>query len=66
MREGKSMGKSASPVAKLAIALAIVGGILALVNVVVNFSNTGNLEYGKIALAFGVPALFYGILRSQK
>jgi len=49
---------------KLAIALACLGGVLALTNTVMDYRRTGHVTYGKIALAVGVPALFYGIARS--
>jgi hypothetical protein len=50
---------------KLAIGLACIGSILALVNVYLRYQRTGDLAYGKIALAIGVPALVYGIARSR-
>ena len=50
---------------KLAIALAVLAGLLALTNVVLDYRSTGELDYGKIALAIGVPVLFYAILKSQ-
>jgi len=50
---------------KIAIALAVLGGLLALTNVVLHYRSTGELDYGKIALAIGVPVLFYAILKSQ-
>jgi hypothetical protein len=43
--------KSASTGAKLAIALAVVGGILALVNVVVDYRNTGIESDGTVVRA---------------
>jgi len=49
---------------KLAIGLACLGGILALINAVVDFRRSGHLDFGKIALAFGIPVLFYAIARS--
>lgn len=49
---------------KVAVGLACLGGILALLNVVLEFRRSGHVEYGKIALAFGVPILFYVIARS--
>jgi hypothetical protein len=50
---------------KIALALAVLAGLLALTNVVLTYRSTGELDYGKIALAIGVPVLFYAILKSQ-
>ena len=50
---------------KIAMALAVLAGLLALTNVVLNYRSTGELDYGKVALAIGVPVLFYAILKSQ-
>ncbi|HET8946700.1 MAG TPA: hypothetical protein VFQ07_06935 [Candidatus Polarisedimenticolia bacterium] len=49
---------------KVALALACLGGVLALLNACLDYQRTGHLAYGKIALAFGVPILFYAIARS--
>lgn len=49
---------------RLALVLACLAGMLALTNVVVEYRRTGHLRYGKLALAFGVPAMFYVIARS--
>lgn len=49
---------------RVAVGLACLGGILALVNAVMDCRRTGEVEYGKIALAIGVPVLFYVIARS--
>ena len=51
---------------KLAIALACLGSVLALANTVLDYRRTGHLTYGKIALAVGVPVLFYAIARSAQ
>jgi hypothetical protein len=51
---------------KLALALACLGAVLSLTNAVLIYQRTGQIAYGKIALAFGVPALFYAIARSAQ
>ena len=48
----------------IALALACVGGVLSLINAYLQYQNSGNVAYGKIALAFGVPIMFYAIGRS--
>ena len=50
---------------RLAVGLACLGGVLALTNVLLDYSRTGTLKYGKIALAFGIPLVFYAIARSS-
>ena len=49
----------------LAIGLAVLGGILALVNEGLNYRRGQALDWGHVALAFGVPALMYAIVRSS-
>jgi hypothetical protein len=50
----------------VAVALAIVAGILALVNEVIRYRRSGAVDWGHVALAIGVPALMYGIVRGVK
>ena len=50
--------------ARLAIGLAILGGVVALVSEVFSCRRGVALDWGHIALAFGVPALMYAIMRS--
>lgn len=47
----------------VAVTLAVVGGILALGNEVVQYRHTGAVAWGHVALAVGVPALMYAIVR---
>ena len=49
-------------VGMIAVALAAAGGILALANEVVRYRHTGTVDWGHVALAFGVPALMYAIV----
>ena len=51
---------------KVALALACLGGVLALTNVVLDYQRTGQVRYGKLALAFGIPAMFYGIAKGAQ
>ena len=50
----------------IALGLAILGGLLALTNACLLYRRTGAIAYGKIALAIGVPILFYAIMRSTR
>jgi hypothetical protein len=50
---------------RIAIGLAIVGGVLALINVIIGYQRTGELDYGRLALAIGVPCFFYAIFKSK-
>ena len=50
--------------ARLAIGLAVLGGVVALVSEVLSYRRGIALDWGHIALAFGVPALMYVIMRS--
>ena len=50
----------------IAMALALVGALLALTNAYLQFQGTGHIAYGKIALAIGVPALFYALMRGSR
>lgn len=47
----------------LAIGLAILGGIAALVNEALSYRRGEALDWGHIALAIGVPAFMYAIVR---
>lgn len=51
---------------QIAIALAMVGAVLALGNAYVHYQRTGHIAYGRIGLAIGVPALFYAIARASR
>lgn len=48
----------------LAIGLAILGGIAALVNEALRYRRGEALDWGHIALAVGVPAFMYAVVRS--
>ncbi|MEO5580099.1 MAG: hypothetical protein ABIR58_05525 [Gemmatimonadaceae bacterium] len=47
----------------LAIGLAVVGGLVALVNEATQYRSSGVIDWGHVALAFGVPILMCGIVR---
>jgi hypothetical protein len=47
-----------------AIGLAIVGGILALANQALRYQRSGVVDWGQVALGFGVPCLIYAIVKS--
>jgi hypothetical protein len=63
--EGENMSdKSMSKTAKVAIALAIIAGLLALSRALYNYTQNGKLDIGKIALGIGIPCLMYAIVKS--
>ena len=47
----------------LAIGLAVLGSIAALVNEALSYRRGEALDWGRIALAIGVPALMYAMVR---
>ncbi len=50
----------------IVLGLALAGALLALTNAYRQYQRTGEVAYGKIALAIGVPALFYAIMRDPR
>jgi hypothetical protein len=56
--------QSMSKTGKVAIALAIIAGLLALSRALYNYAQNGQLDVGKIALGIGIPCLMYAIVRS--
>jgi hypothetical protein len=48
----------------LAIGLAVLGGIIALVSEAISYRRGHPLDWGHIALALGVPAFMYAVIRS--
>lgn len=48
----------------LAIGLGILGGLLALVNEILDYRRSNVVDWGHVAMAFGVPALMYAIVKS--
>lgn len=51
---------------KIALALAFVAGIAAISRAVYNCSQSGELDFGKIALGIGIPCLIYTIVRNTE
>lgn len=47
----------------LAIGLAVLGSLIAFVNEIANFRRSGAVDWGHVALAFGVPVLMYTIVK---
>ncbi|MEJ7811752.1 MAG: hypothetical protein WKG32_15175 [Gemmatimonadaceae bacterium] len=50
----------------LAISLAILGGLVALGRETASYRRSGGVDWGHVALAFGVPAIMYGIVRGTR
>jgi hypothetical protein len=50
---------------RLAILLAVLGGIAALINETLDYRRTGSVDWGHVALALGVPFLMYVIVRTS-
>jgi len=48
---------------QLAIGLAVVGSLVALVNETLSYRRSGVVDWGHVALAFGVPIFMYAIVR---
>jgi hypothetical protein len=53
-----------SKTGKVAIALAILAGLLALSRALYNYTQNGKWDIGKIALGIGIPFLMYAIIKS--
>jgi hypothetical protein len=63
--EGENMfDKSISKTGKVAIALAIIAGLLTLSRALYNYTQNGRWDIGKIALGIGIPCLMYAIIKS--
>jgi hypothetical protein len=58
--------QSMSKTSKVAIALAIIGGLLALSRALYNYTQNGKLDIGKIALGIGIPCLIYAIVKGAE
>ena len=50
---------------KIAIVLAIIAGVLSLSRALYNYSQSGELDIGKVALGIGIPCLMYAIVKSS-
>jgi high-affinity Fe2+/Pb2+ permease len=50
----------------LAIALGVIGGLIALANVIVGYQRSGDIAWGKLALAIGVPILIYAMVSGRR
>ncbi len=48
----------------LAVGVAVVGGLVALFNVVNDYQSSGLVDWGHLALAVGVPVFMYAIVKS--
>ena len=55
--------QSISKAGKVAIALAIIAGVLSLSRAVYNYTQHGELDIVKIALGIGIPCLMYVIVK---
>lgn len=53
-----------SRVGRLAIVLAVLGGIVALASEILSYRSLGIVDRERVALAFGVPLLIYVIVRT--
>jgi hypothetical protein len=58
--------KSMSKTGKVAIALAIMAGLLALSRALFNYTQNGKLDIGKIAIGIGIPCFIYAIVKSAE
>ena len=62
-REENVAEKSISKTGKVAIALAVVAGVLSLSRAIYNYAQHGELDIIKIALGIGIPCLMYAIVK---
>jgi hypothetical protein len=46
--------------------LAVIGSLIAFGNVIMRYRSSGDIAWGKIALAFGVPILMYAIVNGRR
>ncbi len=58
------LDESISKTGKVAIALAIIAGVLALSRALYNYTQSGEWDIGKIALGIGIPCLIYALMKS--
>jgi hypothetical protein len=49
---------------KIAIALAVIAGLLSLSRAIYNYTQHGEIDIVKIALGIGIPCLMYALVRS--
>lgn len=50
----------------LAVALAVIGSLIAFGNVLMRYQRSGDLAWGKLALAVGVPILVYAMVNARR
>jgi SpoU rRNA methylase family enzyme len=55
--------RSIGTVGKIAIALAVIAGVLSLSRAIYNYTQHGEVDFGKIALGIGMPILIYVIVK---
>lgn len=56
--------QSISKGGKVAIALAVVAGVLSLSRAIYKYTQHGELDIVKIALGIGIPCLMYAMVKS--
>jgi hypothetical protein len=56
--------QSISKAGKIAVALAVIAGVLSLSRAIYNYIQHGEVDSGKIALGIGMPILIYVIVKS--
>ena len=50
----------------LAVALAVLGSLVAIVNEIVHFRRTGAVDWGHVALIVGVPVFMFAIVSKRQ
>ena len=50
----------------LAIGLALLGSLIAIVNEIAGYRETGTIDWGHVALIVGVPLFMYAVVSSRK
>jgi hypothetical protein len=56
--------QSISKTGKVAIALAIIAGVLSIGRAIYNYTQHGELDIVKLVLGIGIPAMIYVIVKS--
>lgn len=50
----------------LAVSLGVIGSLIAIGNVIVIYRRSGDIAWGKVALAIGVPVLIYAMVSARR
>lgn len=57
--------RNISKAGNIAIALAIIAGVLTISRAIYNYARHGEVDLGKIVLGIGIPLLIYVLMKSS-